>query len=70
MALGPPAIQCHLTSLALRVLWGNAEKGMSGLRKLALGALSSQLTPTNRLGLGMEHGAMHLLHGLGMGRDH
>ena len=69
MALGPPAMQCHLTSLALHVFWGNAEKGVSGLREPALGALPSQLTPTSRVGLGMGHGAMHLLHGLGMGSD-
>lgn len=56
MALGPPAIRCHLMPLALHVLWGNAEKGVSGLREPTLGVL-----PGNR------HGAMHLLHGLGMG---
>lgn len=56
VAPGLPAIQCHLTSLALHVLW---DKGVCGLREPALGALP-----------GNGHGAVHLLHGLGTGSDH
>lgn len=63
LLLLPSATGLPWFSMSFRVMQN------SGWRDLVPGALLSQLTPTDGVGLGMGHVATHLLHGPGMGRE-